>query len=386
MGFFDAIGDVVSETAEKVEKGAEWVGKVAEKVGLDKIADAAKSVSKYAGRLAVAPTPILRNGQKVIEKMLKATGEGDPERAESFGNSSRKFKASHDTLAKAHAGQGWEGGTASKAYNERTGEQVNWVTTLADGDSQVATIVSREADQLNGVRKILHYNHQLLADVASHTQWLGSLGPEGKALQATIEGFYVGMAMDQCVPKIWQMHNEANANAAALRQVTNTMYQQVASGVVVSDSSNDFDPPGGLSSKPDPGSGQPGDPKNPAPPGSDPVPAPAVPSSRGTAPGSGPHGASASASTLRASAPAHAANFSGGGGGSGVSASQFSQTPGQRPAPPNRAHSPTAGESLLPPVSNDIDGASSGTSGERAPLRPVDEASESPSSSPSTDG
>ncbi|WP_283016179.1 EspA/EspE family type VII secretion system effector, partial [Mycobacterium kyorinense] len=194
MGFFDAIGDVVSETAEKVEKGAEWVGKIAEKVGLDKIADAAKSVSKYAGKLAVAPTPILRNGQKVIEKMLKATGEGDPERAESFGNSSRKFRASHDTLAKAHAGQGWDGGTASKAYNDRTGEQENWVTTLADGDSQVATIVSREADQLNDVRKILNYNHQLLADVGSHTQWLGSLGPEGKAMQATIEGFYVGMA------------------------------------------------------------------------------------------------------------------------------------------------------------------------------------------------
>lgn len=246
MGLFDSVSEVVSGTAEKVAKGAEWVGKVAEKVGLDKIADAAKSVSKGAGKLAVAPTPVLKNGQKLIERMRKATGDGDPERGESFGDAARKFKAVQDTLAKAHPGQGWEGGTASKAYDERASDQEKHVVTLADADSQIATIVSREADQLRGVRKILDYNHQLLADVGTYTQWLGGLGPEGRALQYSIESFYVTMAVDQCVPKMWQMHNDANANAAAIRQVTNAMYQQVASGVVISDSSNDFDPPKGL--------------------------------------------------------------------------------------------------------------------------------------------
>ncbi|MCV7259624.1 EspA/EspE family type VII secretion system effector [Mycobacterium shimoidei] len=243
MGFFDVVGDVVADTAEKVKKGADWVARVARNVGLDKIARAAENVSKGVGKLAVAPTPILRSGQKLIERMRKATGDGDPERGESFADASGKFKAVQDTLATAHPGQGWEGGTASQAYDQRTGDQENRVVTLADADSQIATIVNREADQLNDVRKILDYNHQLLADVGEHTQWLGSLGPEGKALQATIESFYVTMAMDQCVPKMWQMHNDANANAAAIRNVRD-VYHQVGAGVVISDSSGDFNPKG----------------------------------------------------------------------------------------------------------------------------------------------
>ena len=246
MGLFDFVDDVVdtvSDEAEKVEKGVERVGEVADDLGVGPITRVAKTIGKFAGKLAIAPTPILEVGQKVIEKMIDAAGgaDTDSERGESFGAGSRKFTAQLQTLAKAHPGQLWEG-TASKAYDERTGEQENRVTTLSDADSQIATILSSEVDQLQAVRKVLVHQHQFLADYGSYTQYLGMLGPEGKAAQYTAETWAVSMAMLECAPRMWQMHNDANANAAKVRQVIE-MYRDVASKVNISDSNNDFDPP-----------------------------------------------------------------------------------------------------------------------------------------------
>jgi hypothetical protein len=245
MGLFDFVNDVVdfvSDPAEAVEKTAEWASDIAEDLGLDKIARVARSVGKFAGKLAIAPTPILEGGQKVIEEMMEAAGgDNDPERGESFGDGSRKFKAQLQTLNQAHPGQLWEGGTASKAYDNRTGEQENRVTTLSEADIEIATVLTAEAHQLDVLRRVLHHQHQFLADFGSYTQYLGTLGPEGKAAQYTAETWAVSMAMLECGPRMWQMHNDANDNASRIREAMN-MYKDVASKVAISDSNNDFDP------------------------------------------------------------------------------------------------------------------------------------------------
>ena len=161
MGLFDFVHDVVdvvSDPAEAVEKTAEWASDIAEDLGLDKIARVARSVGKFAGKLAIAPTPILEGGQKVIEEMIEAAGgDNDPERGESFGDGSRKFKAQLQTLNKAHPGQLWEGGSASKAYDSRTDEQENRVTTLSEADIEIATVLTAEAHQLEVLRQVLHH-------------------------------------------------------------------------------------------------------------------------------------------------------------------------------------------------------------------------------------
>jgi len=245
MGFFDFVddvGDFISDTAEKVEKAAEWAGDIAEDLGLDKVARVARSVGKFAGKLAIAPTPILEGGQKVIEEMMEAAGgDNDPEHGESFGDGSRKFEAQLKTLGEAHPGQLWEGGTASKAYDSRTDEQENRVTTLSEADIEIATVLSAEAHQLHMLRHVLRHQHQFLADFGSYTQYLGTLGPEGKAAQYTAETWAVSMALMECGPRMWQMHNDANDNAARVRQAID-MYKDVASKVNISDSNNDFDP------------------------------------------------------------------------------------------------------------------------------------------------
>lgn len=363
MGILDGVTHFISDIADKVEKGAEAVERVAKAVGLDKVAKFAGSVNKYAKALKIAPGPILSGGQKIIDKMRDATGKGDPERAAAYGDAGRAFHAARDTLAKAHPTSQWEG-TGAKMYSERNSEQENVTATIGDTDMQVATIISSEADQLVRLRRILDYNHDLLADVGEWTQWLGTLGPEGKAAQALVEGFYVAMALEQCTPEMWQMHNDANANAAAIRGLRD-VYQQARSKVTISDSTGDFDPrntgptppgpptPGAPPPASTPPAGQspaPGGPASALPPPAAPAPAAPAPVPAAPAPAAPAYAAPVAAPAARTSPAPPAAASSG------------SAAPGgpryQLPAQSLSTRS----------ASNPGTGAASGSSGGRAPV------------------
>lgn len=376
VGIVDGFVHIVTDTADKVKQGAEWVEKVAEKVGLPTVAKYAGNVGKYAGKLAVAPGPILSGGQKIIDKMRDTTGEGDPERAAAYGDAGRAFHAARDTLANAHPNSAWEG-TGAKMYSQRNAEQENVTTTLGDTDMQVATIISSEADQLVRLRRILDYNHNLLADVGQWTQWLGTLGPEGKAAQATVEGFYVAMALDQCTPEMWQMHNSSNANAAAIRGLRD-VYQQAKSKVTISDSVGDFDP---RNTGPAPGA--------PAPSGGPPANEPSVPSGPVPAPvPSAPAGPSGPASAAPPAVPMPA--------GPVVPAPMpAASTPAAAVAPAASAAPTATGGGLkgrqpsqklsAPTISNAGPGVAPGRSSERAPVEnPSAESGATPDGAPQT--
>src|SRR6476646_8525387 len=132
-----------------------------------------EGAGKSASPLHVAPTPILVGAQKLIQGMLRTTGDGDPESGEAFGNSSRAFDDPKQSLADAHTDSSWEGGPAPAAYERRVGEQENRVATLADADSQIASIVSREAAELVETRRMLNGLHNWLAEYGEYTQTLG---------------------------------------------------------------------------------------------------------------------------------------------------------------------------------------------------------------------
>jgi hypothetical protein len=245
MGIFDVVENVydfVTDAAGKVRNAAAVVEFVAKRANLADIADVAKSVGKSASPLHIAPTPVLVGGQKVIQGMLGTTGDGDPESGEAFGDSSRAFDNPKQSLAAAHTNSSWEGGPAPAAYERRVGEQENRVATLADADSQVASIVSREAGELVETRRILNGLHNWLAEYGEYTQTLGVIPEVGKAIQMQTEMLAVGMALKDASTKMWDMHNNANANAAAVRQAL-WMYQQVSTAATEQDSIGDFDPP-----------------------------------------------------------------------------------------------------------------------------------------------
>jgi hypothetical protein len=236
------IFDVVENVYGNVRSAAQVVEFIAKRAKLADVADVAKSVGQVASPLDIAPTPVLVGGQKVIQGMLRTTGDGDPESGEAFGNGSRAFDDPKQSLADAHTNSTWEGGPAPAAYERHVGELENRVATLADADSQVASIVSREAGELVETRRILNGLHNWLAEYGEYTQTLGVIPEVGKAMQMQAEMLAVGMALKDASAKMWEMHNNANANAAAVREAV-AMYQQVSTAATQQDSIGDFDPP-----------------------------------------------------------------------------------------------------------------------------------------------
>lgn len=245
MGLFETVGNVaefVTDTANKVKNAAKAIEFIAKRAGLDTITKFAGNLGKYAGPLAIAPTPILKGGQKIIEGMRSTTGAGDPEDAEGFLDGSQAFKGELETLADAHPDSRWEGGPAPQAYERRVGEQENRVATLADADGQIAAIVGREAGEIIETRRVLDNLHTWLADYGTYTQTLGVIPVVGKYIQMEAEMLAVGMALNDATAKMWEMHDCANANAAGVREVLET-YQRVSAAAVQQDSIGDFDPP-----------------------------------------------------------------------------------------------------------------------------------------------
>ena len=116
------------------------------------------------------------------------------------------------------------------------------MATLADADSQIASIVSREAAELVETRRMLNGLHNWLAEYGEYTQTLGVIPEVGKAIQMQAEMLAVGMALKDASAKMWEMHNNANTNAAAVREAL-AMYQQVSTAATQQDSIGDFDPP-----------------------------------------------------------------------------------------------------------------------------------------------
>lgn len=240
--FFGDLVDTVTDIPGKIEDIAERIERVADRTGLDDLARQARRAGRLAGLAGIAPTPILVAGQKIIEGMRWASGDGDPEWGEGFHNGSRAFKAELPTLAAAGSAPGWDGGPAPRAYRRRAAEQENRVATLADADGQIAAVIGREADEINETRRILENLHQWLADYGSYTQALGVIPGVGKYLQMEAETLAVQMALEEAGKKMWQMHADANANAADVRGVVD-MYRQVRAAAVPQDSIGDFDPP-----------------------------------------------------------------------------------------------------------------------------------------------
>lgn len=241
MGFWETVGDV----AGKAKKAGEVITEIGKRCGLPGITRFGETVSTAAGFLEIAPTPVLEGGQKVIEKMKETTGSGDPERGRGFAEGSRAFHEHAEvTLQAAKPDTTWSGGPAPRAYERRNDEQQNRVAIMANADYEIANAINSEADEVQETRRILDGEHQILADLGKRTQFLGTAGPEGKALQYAIETNAVFWAVKECTARMWAMHNFANDHAAGVRAQTEG-YHHVADAATPQDSIGDFDTHGG---------------------------------------------------------------------------------------------------------------------------------------------
>ncbi|MGU3651109.1 EspA/EspE family type VII secretion system effector [Mycolicibacterium sp. A43C] len=242
MGFFDFIDDVVdtvTDAAGKVKDAAKVVEVIAKRGDLLDVVDFAKGVGKWASPLAIAPTPVLVGGQKVIQGMRWTTGDGDPITGTAFIEGATAFRNLDSTLLTARPDSDWEG-SASRAYEKRVDRQQDHAAILSSADSKVGSAISREADEINETRRILDGLHNHLADFGEYTKWLG-VGQVGKALQFGLESAAVGLALKEATKKLRDMQDCANNNSAEVNQ-TDDLYQAVITEANQQDSTGDFDP------------------------------------------------------------------------------------------------------------------------------------------------
>lgn len=240
--FVDRIVDGVSEVADKAKKTAEWVKEIAEQLGLPGLRDIAKTTADSAGKLIIAPTFVLQEGQKQIDRMLKSCGEGDPDHANDFTDSAEAFDAAETPLAGAYPSDQWSGGTAADRYSERNKEQHDRVVTLADLDREIHRLISAEADLLPPAREALRIHHNDLADFGEFTQYVGRMGASGKAAQFTMETMMVAATLAEAIRDHEDMQGKADAIARKVAKVGDE-YKKIADDVTISDSANDYDPP-----------------------------------------------------------------------------------------------------------------------------------------------
>lgn len=240
-GFVDDVVDGVSEVADRAKKTAEWVREIAEQLGLPGLRDIAKTTADSAGKLIIAPTFVLQEGQKQIDRMLKSCGEGDPDHAIDFTESAEAFDAAELPLSGAYPSDQWSGGTAADRYSERNREQHNRVVTLADLDREIQRLISNEADLLPPAREALRIHHNDLADFGELTQYIGRMGVAGKAAQFAIETLMVATTLAEAIRDHEDMQDKADAIARSVAKVGDE-YKRIADAVTISDSANDYDP------------------------------------------------------------------------------------------------------------------------------------------------
>ncbi|MEO3758103.1 type VII secretion target [Mycobacterium sp. B14F4] len=247
MGLFeftDKVFDFVKDAAGKINQAGQVIETIAIRAGLEKLVDFGKALKRYAGPLAIAPTPILQGGQRAIEAMRWATGDDaeGTESGEAFATGAGDFRDQLELQQKLHPDSNWEGGSASAAYERRVKDQEDRLSVLSGADSDVALVISREVDQLNETRRILDNLHNWLAEYGTYTQTLGVIPVVGKGIQMEAELLAVGMALKEAGSQMLDMQDDANTNAADVRDADGR-YQSVADGAVQQDSTGDFNAP-----------------------------------------------------------------------------------------------------------------------------------------------
>lgn len=243
MGFLEFVDDVVdtvTDAAGKIKNAAKVVEVIAKKGDLLDVVDFAKGVGKWASPLAIAPTPILVGGQKIIQGMRWTTGDGDPVVGTAFIAGARAFGDLDQRFASARPDSSWSGGSAPRAYERRVDKQQTHVAIMRDADRDVGSVMSREAGEINEARRILDDLHNNLAEIGEYTKWLG-VGQIGKVAQFAVETTAVSQALWEATEKLLEMQDCANNNAASVN-TADEMYKSVATEATQQDSSGDFDP------------------------------------------------------------------------------------------------------------------------------------------------
>ncbi|WP_051289060.1 EspA/EspE family type VII secretion system effector [Mycobacterium sp. URHD0025] len=191
-----------------------------------------KHVSDQAG-MVTAGSPVLVVGQRVIQKIRLTTGVGEPEDGRRFGDGAQRFRSAGRTLNAAYSGDSWDG-AASVAYTGQTTTLVGRTQAMVDADARMASVLSREAEQIAATREGLDRQSEWLGDMSLTTAAAGRFTHAGLAAQTSAEMAMVTKAVGESADQLMALHSDVGVNAAAVRDAVN-LYAGIASEAVPDD-------------------------------------------------------------------------------------------------------------------------------------------------------
>lgn len=195
-------------------------------------AGSGKHVSDQAG-MVTADSPVLVVGQRVIQKIRLTTGVGEPEDGRRFGDGAQRFRSAARALNSAYSDDSWDG-AASVAYTGQTTTLVGRTQAMFDADARMASVLSREAEQIAATREGLDRQSEWLGDMTLTTAAAGRFTHAGLAAQTSAEMAMVTKAVGESADQLMALHSDVGVNAAAVRDAVN-LYAGIAGEAVPDD-------------------------------------------------------------------------------------------------------------------------------------------------------
>ncbi|MGV0743559.1 EspA/EspE family type VII secretion system effector [Mycolicibacterium sp. XJ870] len=302
-GFGKDVVDDREKWAERLAKVGDFIERNAKGSKLERVATVGRKLADFSTKFTdffqsglgtrmakAARSPILLAGQRVIDGMTLTTGIGDPESGERFGHGADRLSAAGQTLNTAFPDDGWDS-SGSDAYIARNNEQLSRTQTMIGADHVVASVLTREAEQVATTRDNLAGQSDWLGDMSLITMATGCIPYVGRAAQIAAEIAMVSKAVGESTNQLMAMQDNANANAAEVRGAV-SQYASVADAAEPFDTIDDAADPSGADDDETPAqpgepdeSGEPGEPTMSGEPGAAP-PAPGA-STGGGAPSGG---------------------------------------------------------------------------------------------------
>lgn len=259
MGLLSDVADFGKDVVDDREKWADRFKKVGDFIERNAKGDKLERVAKAGRKLAdfskkftdffesrlgkrlvkAAKSPILAAGQHVIDGMKLTTGLGDPESGARFGQGAERFGDAGQTLTAAFPGAEWDS-SGSHTYTGRNNEQVTRTQTMIGADQLVASVLSREAQQIAATRDNLDSQSDWLGDMSLITMATGCIPYVGKAAQIAAEVAMVSKAVGESTNQLMSMQDNASANAAEVRGAVR-QYEAIADTAKPTGGAADFE-------------------------------------------------------------------------------------------------------------------------------------------------
>ncbi|MEM6107242.1 EspA/EspE family type VII secretion system effector [Mycobacterium sp. 050272] len=178
---------------------------------------------------------ILERGIQIVTALTLLLGSGK-EQGQTYESASKDFDLAWQNLKDAAVdSESWSGASAD-AYNARNAEQMQWASTAADLDLQVAALLLQNSDMLGNCKITLTSVRAFFTvciPIAATLRW--AAGPAGPAISRWFQWAAFGIGMAVALPTTGLAALKAGQNANQL-QLVNVEYAGIAASAVVTGS------------------------------------------------------------------------------------------------------------------------------------------------------